>query len=320
MSKILTFSILTVGLVIMLFGLSNSVLALDTIEQEILAEITIDEAVTAEDLGVSEPTILPDSPFYFFKEWQRGITSFFTFNPIKKAKLHLRYASEKVLEMKKIAEKTNNVKTIEKASENYQKEVEKVSARVNKIKEKASENEDVSNFLDKFTQQQIFHDKVLGKVESQVPVQAVERIRIVRVKQFEKFGEVINKLENKEQMQVRLEKNFQQIKGSDFQDFKTAEILKRLQDRAPESIKEEIQRVREGTLNQLGQKLKEMPVEEQERFRQYTEKVQGQASQKIETLQELQSEFNDTPELQQKMEDAEEKIKERVREKAGIKK
>lgn len=320
MPKILTLFTLTVGLVIMLFGFSSSALAIDTAEQEILEEVIIDETVTAEDLNVAEPTILPNSPFYFLKKWQRGIKSFFTFNPIKKAELHLQYSSEKLLEMKKLAQKTNKVKILGKASENYQKEIEKIKLKVDKIKQKAGENEKVANFLDKFTQQQIFHDKVLEKVEAQVPSQAAIRIRAVRGKQFEKFGEVINKLENKEEIKERLEKNLKQIKGSDFQDFKTTEILKRLEEKAPEAIKGKIKEVKENTLNQLKQKLEKMPVETQERFREYTEKISGQAKQKIESLKELQSKLINLPELKQKMENAQNKIMEKVRQKAGIKK
>jgi len=42
-----------------------------------------DEDVTAEDLGTEEPSLLPDSNFYFLKNWGHTVRSFFTFNPVK---------------------------------------------------------------------------------------------------------------------------------------------------------------------------------------------------------------------------------------------
>ena len=33
-------------------------------------ELNLDENVTPQDLGVPSPTLLPDNPFYFFKNWR----------------------------------------------------------------------------------------------------------------------------------------------------------------------------------------------------------------------------------------------------------
>jgi hypothetical protein len=38
---------------------------------------------------------LPTSPFYFLKEWGRGIRMFFTFDPIKKSELEIKISDEK---------------------------------------------------------------------------------------------------------------------------------------------------------------------------------------------------------------------------------
>ena len=43
------------------------------------------EVITSTDLGVEDAGILPTSRLYFFKEWGRGIRSFFTFDSVKKA-------------------------------------------------------------------------------------------------------------------------------------------------------------------------------------------------------------------------------------------
>ena len=115
--------------------------------------VNLDEDIQPEDLGVSEPKLLPDSPFYFLKNWARGIQNVLTFNPIRKAELRMKFANEKLMEVKKIVQKTQDPEKIKKATENYQQEVEKIKNQVEKIKEKAAENPQVESFLDKFIHQ-----------------------------------------------------------------------------------------------------------------------------------------------------------------------
>ena len=80
-----------------------------------------EEAVTIEDLGIEDPGLLPTSPFYFFKEWGRGVQSFFTFNPIAKVELELRFTNEKAAEAKKVEELNPDDETaIARALQNYQ--------------------------------------------------------------------------------------------------------------------------------------------------------------------------------------------------------
>ena len=75
-----TLKILIASLVL-IFALGSIALA-----QE-MTEVAQDEEVSAQDLGISEPKVLPDSPFYFLKNWARGIQNVLTFNPLKKAEL-----------------------------------------------------------------------------------------------------------------------------------------------------------------------------------------------------------------------------------------
>ena len=123
--------------------------AVTALAQENTAAETQD--ASAEDLGVSDPTLLPDSPFYFLKEWGRQIRLTFIFNNVKKLELENKFTNEKLVELKKIIDNSSDPAIIEKATEKYQNAVDKIKERAEKIKEKASENEDVSKFLEKFT-------------------------------------------------------------------------------------------------------------------------------------------------------------------------
>jgi hypothetical protein len=93
-------------------------------EIDITQEINLDENIEAQDLGVKEPRILPGSPFYFLKDFGRGIRSFFTFNPVKKAELRLRFANEKLIEAKKLA--VRRPQALPQALKNYRAETERL--------------------------------------------------------------------------------------------------------------------------------------------------------------------------------------------------
>ena len=330
MSKLTKISLLTVGL-IFLFGsvvfAQNAPLdrdepiqeeADDTAKDIIISpsqneitadeEIALDETVEAEDLEITEPTLLPDSPFYFFKNWGREIRSFFTFGRVNKANLKLKYASEKLLEARKLAEKVKDPEIIKRAAENYDREIGKIKAAADKIRETATENPKVGKFLDKFTKHQVLHQRILQKLEEQVPVEVQERIRETRENHLQRFGEVMQELEDKTKIAERLEKNLEELKGSEFKQFKNLEILKNLEEKAPEEIKETIRNTRENTLRKLKEKLEQMSPEAQEKFKDYAEKIKGEATTKLEIIQDLKSKLEAKPKIREKLENIRQKI------------
>ncbi len=103
--------------------------------------------ITTNELGVKNPGMLPSSPFYFLKEWQRSITKVLTFNPIKKVELELQYADERAAEIKKMEEVApKNVQAITKAVNNYQKNMEQLREQLQKV-ETASQNPNIDNLI-----------------------------------------------------------------------------------------------------------------------------------------------------------------------------
>ena len=291
-------------IIIGLFLLLTSGLALgqdEPAETAIIAEteqsVALDETVEAKDLGISEPKILPDSPLYFLKNWSRGIQNVLTFNPVKKAELRMKIANEKLLETRKIFEKTQNPDLIGKAVENYQGEIDRIKNQTEKIKEKSAENPQVDKFLDKFVHQQILQQKILEKLENQVPAEASKRIKEAREQHLEKFSEVMQKLEDKDKISGRLEKIIDEQKGSEFKNFKNLEILKKLEEKAPEESKGAIRDAQEKILKKFSQNLEQMTTEEQERFNNYLEKSGGDKKRQLEILGDLKTEISIKSEL-----------------------
>jgi tetratricopeptide (TPR) repeat protein len=108
--------------------------------------------------------ILPTSPFYFFKEWGRGIKMFFTFNPVSKAELELKISDEKIAELAAVSEKDpQNEKAVEKALANYEESREKLAKRLMSL-EDTSNNPNLDKLIDKIFEQEVKHIEVFDQV------------------------------------------------------------------------------------------------------------------------------------------------------------
>lgn len=281
--------------------------------------VTLDEDIQPADLGIGEPRILPDSPFYFLKNWGRGIRSLLTFNPVAKAELKLKFSNEKLMEIKKMVEKTENPEIIKKAAENYQKELERIKTETEKIKEKAEDNPRVESFLDKFIEQQTLHQKLLQKLETQVPAEALDKIEEARERHLERFQEVMLKLEDRqEKITETLDEVLKKQEGSEFKEFKNLEVLKNLEEKVPEEAKEAIQKAQENALKRLRGDLEKMSSEDQEKFKDYLEKISGEKEKQLEIMEDLKTKVKEAPEtpkileLKEKLEEGKEKIFEKI--------
>ena len=302
-------------ILLMVFALRLVVFAQEA-SPEVTEAVNLDEDVKPADLGVGEPRILPDSPFYFLKNWARGIQDLVTVNPLKKAELRLKFANEKLMEVKEIAQKTENPELIKKATENYQQEAEKIKNQVDKIKEKAKDNPRVESFLDKFIHQQILHQKLLQKLETQVPPEALEKIKEAREAHLERFQDVMLKLEDrKEEITEKLDKILEEQKGSQFKEFKNLEVLKNLEEKVPEEAKEAIKQAEENALKRLQGDLEKMSPEDQEKFKEYLDKIGGVKEKQMEILENLKEKLEETPEIQKKIIQSRDKILERIKQK-----
>jgi len=284
--------------------------------------VILDEDIQPEDLGVGEPKLLPDNPFYFLKNWARGIQSVLTFDPVKKAELRMKFANEKLMEAKKIVEKTEDPEVIKKATENYQQEIEQIKERVEGIEGTAKDHPRIEKFLDVFTHQQTLHQKLLQKLETQVPSEAFEKIKEAREEHLERFQEIMLKLEDrKEVITEKLDKILEEQKGSQFKEFKNLEVLKNLEEKVPEEAKEAIQKAQEKVMERLQENLEKMSPEDQEKFGEYIEKISGEKEKQLEIMENLKAKIKEAPatpirvELKERLERGKTKVLEKIEEK-----
>ncbi|MBI2627971.1 MAG: hypothetical protein HYW71_00860 [Candidatus Niyogibacteria bacterium] len=276
---------------------------------EVIKEVIEDETVTAEELEISEPTLLPDSPFYFLKNWRRGIQSALTLNKVNKTELRARFANEKLLEAEKLAEKTGDQSIIEKAMENYEAEAEKVKAAAESVNKN---DQNAERLLNKLTDFQLKRQKLMDRLAEKLPEKAREKVLAAQEKSLEKFTEIMTRLDEPEKIRERLEKAAENQKGGKFKQFKNLEILMKVEEKVPEQAKEAIRRAQENALKRLHGDLSKMSPEDQEKFKTYLEKINGDELKHSEIIEKLKEKGDLAKPLKARLEAAQEKTLEKI--------
>jgi len=260
----------------------------DEANTEVNEAVLEDDVITASDLGVSEPKLLPNSGFYFLKNWQRGAALLFTIDPVKKAALNLKFANEKLAEAQKLAQITNNPVAVEKALEKYEKEKEKIAKRIEKIQKNPKRAARLNTLLDKLAEKEIKNQKVLERIKNKLPEKAQKRIEKRKERALQIFTNILTKTDSPEKLQKRLEKAMEAQKGSKFKNFKNLEVLKAIEERVPEKAKAAIRRAQDNSLKRLHNNIANMSPEDQEKFAAYVAKISGDSITQADILDELE--------------------------------
>jgi putative hemolysin len=300
----------TTGMAKEVANVTEATAATEVLEKIVDEAVNLDENVQPADLGVGEPNLLPNNSFYFLKNWGRGISSFFTFNPVAKAELKLKFANEKLMEAKKLAEKTDNPQILKKAIDNFQKEENKLKEAVQKIKQGA-ENPRVAQFVDKFIEQGIKQQKLLGKFENDLPAEIHQDLMSAKEEVLSKFSDINLKFASPEIFAEKINKIIAKQEGSDFRQFKNLEVLNALKERVPKTARPAIERAIDNSLKNLKDSMEKMEPQTREKFKNYLFSVGGDESRHLLVLDQLESQ-DITTELRKDIETAKEKVLEKI--------
>jgi len=107
--------------------------------------------VSASDLGVSEPKILPSSRWYFLKEWWRGLKAALTFDKVSREELRLETANERLLEIQKMMDGKLDKKIetqVEKLTEKNLEELARFKKFVEEHRAELENNESYKILMD----------------------------------------------------------------------------------------------------------------------------------------------------------------------------
>ncbi len=220
-----------------------SLFALLAAGQAFAQTVSQEETVSLEDLQAGDPRILPSSPFYFFKELTRGLQRVFTFDSVAKAELELKITNEKAAEVKK-TQNTQGSKAVQKAVENYQKAQEALKVRFESLKE-TSQNPNVDKLLDKLAERMVKHEKLFDEIAVKIDKEEVKAsIKKAKERVEETTGEAIKK-DDAAKFVARLEKALVEGKGGELKSIRSLEIIDRISEKAPEEVKNSLERLRE---------------------------------------------------------------------------
>ncbi|MBL7053503.1 MAG: hypothetical protein ISS02_02510 [Candidatus Portnoybacteria bacterium] len=186
--KIITYSL------IILFSLA-------LFSSPILAEETNDisnEEVSVEELDIEEPGIIS-----WFKNTIDSVQLLITRDPIKKSEIELRKANRQLVKARKIVKDNPDDEKLQdklnKIDDKYKSSIERINNRVEEFKQENPDSEKLKSFLSKYDSQQEKHQAILEKLEDQVPEQVMEKIREQRQEHLERYNQLMNRLEVKEQ-------------------------------------------------------------------------------------------------------------------------
>jgi len=267
--------------------------------------------ISADDFGLSEPTLLPNHTFYFLKDWWRDTKLFFIINPVKNAELRQKIANEKLLEIKSMIEADVEENILEKAREKYEIQQRKLEKTIEKIQNRKDEK--TEKFRDKFFEHQILHQKILEKLEQTVSEEILENITAMRLEQINRFKETMFKIESQEKVQERLENALQNIQGSKFKDFENLDIIGRIREKVENQERNQILRQVEVNLRQnFTKKIEALPVGEKEEIEEFFQGLQGNAENQLRILEKIKEQAQERIETRKRINVGVEAIQEKI--------
>lgn len=200
--------------------------------------------------------LLPTNPFYFLKEWNRGIRLFFAFNPISKAGLELQIASQKAAELEKVQEtRPEDEQGLNRALENYQESQERLGKRLKALQE-TSQNPRVDELLDRLTERVIKHEKLFDELEQKISHESAKSIiQNIRARIGDSAATAAEKDETAKFVS-RVEKALLESPGSEIKHLQSVEIIDKLERKAPEDLRRSLEDLRKEFSERLNSDLK----------------------------------------------------------------
>lgn len=216
-------------------------------------------------LGLRERIgLLPTSPFYFLKEWWRGLKIGFIRNPEKNSEAQLEILSQKLAEAEAMAQKDLKPEVLEKAFDNYINAMDKLKTRLEGLKG-TSENPNIDKLLDRITEAEIRHQEVLDKILEKAP-EAAAQVQKIRQSINQNLPLLRLRFENQEEFMNRLENKLQELKPltpEPIGEFRKLRVMESIQERLqqtnledyPEHIQAKAEQLKERLENKIQQRV-----------------------------------------------------------------
>lgn len=122
----------------------------------------------AQEINLSDPGILPDSPFYFLKSFFEGVGNFFTFNNLSKAERFLNLSETRLAEADALIDK-GKIGLAQRSLERHQ---EQLNLSLFKAEEARQKGLNADQVLARVSEATLRHQAFLIEVYEKVPEEA----------------------------------------------------------------------------------------------------------------------------------------------------
>ncbi|MBT4153075.1 MAG: hypothetical protein HOE53_00310 [Candidatus Magasanikbacteria bacterium] len=229
------------------------------IEQEAEFEPQQDQEDDAAD--AYEPRILPDSGLYVVKAGMRKVRSALTFNKVKKTKLKLRFASEKMVEVKKLKEKGKSEVALKHTASAMEEAADAMEIAV-KVKDEAEQKEILGAGL----RAQARAARVAGVMAKDVAVEDQVAFEKEQKDIIKTVGKVLADVQERHDIAAIVEDATAKDAGDDADLVGQVALLKILEEQAPESTKNQLKKVKEKAARRVAARVDFMSEGERSKF------------------------------------------------------
>lgn len=261
--------------------------------------------ISAQDLEVRDPGMLPTSPFYFLKNWSRVFKRVTTLDPTKKAELELEIVNQQAAEIKKVEEiAPDRVNSISKAINNYQNNVDRLKNRLEALKE-TSQNPNIDKLMEKLVDRSIKHQELFDSLKQKFEG------RIDLIQGLENAERTINNImtivprqfDRPEAFQERLERIIEKRPDNLFKEMRAAEIIDRINENLTDEQKEAIQKAKDSFMEKFEEKMKNLKESEKTKILspEILNRLPGDALNRLRILEEI-GQRSDDASLRNKLE------------------
>jgi len=279
---------------------------------------TLSQGNDTNELDTSHTGLLPTNPFYFLKEWRRGLQRIFIFNAIERLESDLDILHDKAIELKKLQEiSQHNLTDLSRALQNYQVSAERLQTHLEALKE-TSLNPNLDRLLNKLTERllrhQILFDDLRGKSEFQSDFRleldgAQNSVNLI-------FAVIINRLDSPDKFKERLVRAADSQSG-ELKELRLAEVLDRLEEKLSGPSREAVLNEKENLLLKFSGRLEgQSLVQSPEAILPRLEQLAGDQLRRLKLLDEVRESISN-PDLKNQLNVIRQRIVEKAQE-AGL--
>lgn len=232
----------------------------------------ISETITANDLGVNDPVILPDSPFYGLKNLWRSLRLTFTFDKVKKAEKSLQYANERVLEAQKLAQKRQDAKgaaLLNKTISHYAQDLATLQETTDSIDGDVDTNTRLNQLVAKIAEFDIKRRLVLDNIADNAPESVLLKIMEAKKQSAQSLTKVLARTIPEDEIAQRVDAILQAQDDNNLQGVLDLASIKELSDNAPADMQEKLGEVEDKIIQRFQKRIANLTDEERQQLEDY---------------------------------------------------